>query len=64
MLLSWNVSDSLNVRMDVFNLFDFDSVDDIREYGDATSTTADKNYLKPTSYQRPRSLRLGFKYSY
>jgi outer membrane receptor for monomeric catechols len=64
MLVSWNVSDNLNIRMDVFNLFDFDSVDDIREFGDATSTTADKNYLKPTSFQTPRSLRLGFKYTY
>ncbi|MDB9763720.1 TonB-dependent receptor [Gammaproteobacteria bacterium] len=64
MLVSWNVSDNLNVRMDVFNLFDFDSVDDIREFGDSTSTTADKNYLKPTSFQTPRSLRIGFKYTY
>ena len=64
MLVSWNVSDNLNIRMDVFNLFNFDSVDDIREFGDATSTTADKNYLKPTSFQTPRSLRLGFKYTY
>jgi hypothetical protein len=50
--------------MDVFNLFDFDSVDDMNEFGDSTSTTANKNYLKPTSFQTPRSLRIGFKYTY
>jgi outer membrane receptor protein involved in Fe transport len=64
MLVSWNVNDNLNVRMDVFNLFDFDSVDDMNEFGDSTSTTANKNYLKPTSFQTPRSLRIGFKYTY
>jgi outer membrane receptor protein involved in Fe transport len=64
LLLSWNVSDNLNVRMDVFNLFNFDSVDDIREYGDQGTGAIDKNYLKPTSYQTPRKVRLGFKYSF
>jgi hypothetical protein len=64
LLLSWNVSDNLNVRMDVFNLFNFDSVDDIREYGDQGTGAIDPNYLKPTSYQTPRKVRLGFKYSF
>jgi len=64
LLLSWNVSENMNVRMDVFNLFNFDSVDDIREYGDQGTGAIDPNYLKPTSYQPARRIRLGFKYTY
>ena len=45
-------------------MFNFDSVDDIREFGELGSGAVDPNYLKPTSYQTPRSVRLGFKYTY
>jgi len=63
-LLAYNVNDNLNLRVDVFNVFNFDSVDDIREFGELGTGAVDPNYLKPTSYQTPRSVRLGFKYTY
>ena len=58
------LNENLNLRLDVFNLFDFDSVDDIREYGEQSNGDTDLNYLKPTSYQPMRRVRLGFKYTY
>ena len=64
LLVSYSVSENLNLRLDVFNLFDFDSVDDIREYGEQSNGDTDLNYLKPTSYQPMRRVRLGFKYTY
>ena len=60
-LLSWNVpvaNGSLNLRADIFNVMDFDSVIDIREFGELDSGAADPNYLKPVNYQTGRRVRL------
>ena len=61
---------NVQVRADVFNVFNFDSPIDYREYGDDDSVIAqdaqgrnivplDPHYAKPTIYQTPRYVRFG-----
>ncbi|WP_226702065.1 TonB-dependent receptor domain-containing protein [Microbulbifer elongatus] len=54
------------LRADVFNLFDFDTEVEVRELGelDNAGTQPDPNFLKPTSYQYPRSVRLSASYNF
>ena len=56
----------LTLKVDVFNLFNMDSVTDIREYGETGGIVgnADANYLKPTNYQTPRRVRLSATYRF
>ncbi len=51
---------NLVLRADVFNLFDSAAVTEAYEFGDLDSGDVDPNYKKPTGYQAPRSVRLGF----
>lgn len=53
-------------RVDVFNVFNFDSAVDFNEYGDADgplnidgTVPLNPNYSLPTSYQTPRYVRFG-----
>ncbi|MEM9556208.1 MAG: TonB-dependent receptor [Acidobacteriota bacterium] len=49
----------LSLRFDVFNAFDDDTVVEVVETAETASGAADQNYLEPTSFQRPRTVRLG-----
>ena len=54
----------LVLRADVFNVFNFKSVTEAYEYGETDSGEVDTDYGKPTSYQAPRSVRLGFDWNF
>jgi outer membrane receptor protein involved in Fe transport len=54
----------LVLRADVFNLFNAQSVTTAWEYGEDDEGNADTNYGKPTGYQTPRYVRLGFDLSF
>ena len=57
--------DSLVLRADVFNVFNFDSEQDFNEFGDRTSPAdPDPNYGRVTAYQAPRSVRLSVAYRF
>ena len=57
--------DSLVLRADVFNVFDFQSEQDFNEFGDLTGPAdPDPNYGRVTAYQAPRSVRLSVAYRF
>lgn len=56
--------DSLVLRADVFNVFDFSSAQDFNEFGDLDAVTPDPNYAKVTAYQAPRSVRFSLAYRF
>jgi len=57
--------DSLVLRADVFNIFDFQSEQDFNEFGDITGPAdPDPNYGRVTGYQAPRSVRLSVAYRF
>ncbi len=51
---------NMNVRVDVFNLFNNDGVTEVRELAEIQVGTPDPNYNRTTHYQAPRSVRFGF----
>jgi outer membrane receptor protein involved in Fe transport len=56
----------LTLKVDVFNIFNMDSVTDIYEVGETAGEVgrSDSNYLKPTNYQDPRRVRLSATYRF
>ena len=50
---------SFQLRADVFNVFNWKSKLDLREYGEDDGGNPDPNYGKATSYQAPRQFRFG-----
>ncbi|NBB52454.1 TonB-dependent receptor [Rhizobium sp. CRIBSB] len=57
--------ESLTLRGEVFNVFDFQSEQDYNEFGDLTSPTdRDLNYGRVTAYQAPRSVRFSLAYRF
>jgi outer membrane receptor protein involved in Fe transport len=50
----------MNVRLDVFNLFDNDGVTEVNELGDTDIGEPNQDYGLPTHFQQPRRIRLGF----
>lgn len=62
--------DSLVLRADVFNVFDFQSATDYNEFGEIDignypgPGAADPDYGKPTAYQAPRSVRFSVAYRF
>ena len=57
--------ESLTLRGEVFNVFDFQSEQDYNEFGDLTSPTdPDLNYGRVTAYQAPRSVRFSLAYRF
>ncbi len=52
---AWGDSANIELRVDVFNLFDSDSADEVYEYPEEQADL----YKLPTSYQQPRYLRFG-----
>ncbi|MEM9556207.1 MAG: TonB-dependent receptor [Acidobacteriota bacterium] len=49
----------LSLRFDAFNVFDEDTVIEVRETAEQESGAVDPLYLTPTWYQSPRTVRLG-----
>jgi outer membrane receptor protein involved in Fe transport len=47
------------VRLDLFNLTDADAVTEVDEEGDQDTGDPNENFLAPTHYQPPRSVRFG-----
>jgi outer membrane receptor protein involved in Fe transport len=66
--LSWNldvpIPGGIQLRADVFNIFDFQDATTFDETGDLAAGTPDPNYRNVTGYQAPRSVRLGFSYAF
>ena len=57
--------DSLVLRADVFNVFDFQSATDFNEFGDLTGPAdPDPNYARATAYQAPRNVRFSIAYRF
>ncbi|MCS6625518.1 TonB-dependent receptor [Roseibacterium beibuensis] len=62
--------DSLVLRADIFNVFDFQSEQDFYEFGDVGAPDdvnvdpVDPNYGRVTGYQAPRSVRLSVAYRF
>lgn len=49
----------VQLRADIFNIFNFESAIDFYEYGDLDNGGVDPNFRKPIGYQTPRYVRLG-----
>jgi outer membrane receptor for ferrienterochelin and colicin len=58
------VNGRFTARMDVFNIFDFDSVTEIDEIADEESGVAAATFGIPLYFQRPRSVRFGLQYDF
>lgn len=61
--------DSLVLRADIFNVFDFSSAQDFNEFGEFGDNfpgpgSADPNYGRVTAYQAPRSVRFSLAYRF
>ncbi len=56
--------DSLVLRADVFNVFDFASQQDFNEFGDLAAGSPDPNYGRVTAYQAPRQVRFSIAYRF
>ncbi len=56
---NWNLGDraNLQLRADVFNIFDQDTVTEVDEGADEESGAVNTTYLEPTRFQRPRGVR-------
>ncbi|NQE60938.1 TonB-dependent receptor [Caulobacter sp. RHG1] len=51
---------SLVLRADIFNVFNLKGVSERNEFGESALNTARLDYMAPTTYQTPRSIRFGF----
>lgn len=56
--------DSLVLRADVFNVFNFKSEQDFNEFGDLSAADPDPNYGKVLAYQAPRQVRFSLAYRF
>lgn len=54
----------LVLRADVFNLFNLQGATDWDEFGETAGGQASATYAKPTAYQAPRSIRIGFDWQF
>ncbi|MCK5379120.1 MAG: TonB-dependent receptor, partial [Acidobacteria bacterium] len=50
----------MNVRLDIFNMFDNDASTEVNELADQETGAVNPNYTKVTHYQQPRRVRIGF----
>lgn len=69
MSVAWNLPMSgipgrVQLRADVFNIFDFESATDFVETGDQTASTSNPDYGRISAYQTPRYVRLGLSYQF
>jgi len=54
----------MNVRLDVFNLFDDSKATEVDEFADLDFGRANPHYLFDTDFQQPRRVRLGFEMNF
>lgn len=54
----------VQLRADVFNIFDFESATDFVEAGDLSLGSSNPDYGRVSSYQTPRFVRLGLSYQF
>ncbi len=50
----------MNVRLDVFNVFDNNNATEVNEFADQDSGAVNPHYLFDTHFQQPRRVRVGF----
>ncbi|RLB68304.1 MAG: hypothetical protein DRH08_01325, partial [Deltaproteobacteria bacterium] len=50
---------NIDLRLDVFNIFDSDEVTEVNEFGEMSLGVANPNYRRPTHHQSARSVRFG-----
>jgi outer membrane receptor protein involved in Fe transport len=66
---AWNIPVSgipgrIQLRADVFNLFDFEGATDFVESGELALGTPNPDYGRVSAYQTPRYVRLGLSYQF
>ncbi|MFN9439636.1 MAG: TonB-dependent receptor domain-containing protein [Brevundimonas sp.] len=67
--LAWNLPMSavpgrLQLRADVFNVFDFESATDFVETGELSTDSSNPDYQRISAYQTPRTVRVGVSYRF
>lgn len=67
--LAWNlplggIPGRVQLRADVFNIFDFEGATDFVETGDLALGTPNPDYGRISAYQQPRTIRLGLSYEF
>jgi len=67
--VAWNIPfeaipGKVQLRMDIFNIFDFESATDFVETGDISLGSPDPDYGRISAYQTPRYVRLGMSYQF
>lgn len=67
--LAWNlpieaIPGRVQLRADIFNVFDFEGAVDFNEFGELGTDTPDPEYGAITAYQTPRYVRLGLSYQF
>jgi outer membrane receptor protein involved in Fe transport len=55
---------NLTLKLDVFNVFNWDNVTKVDEMGDESSGAPNDTFLLPTSFQARRSMRLGLYFDF
>jgi hypothetical protein len=55
---------NLTLKLDVFNVFNWDSVTQVDELGDEDSGGPNDTFLLPMAYQTARSMRLGLYFDF
>lgn len=69
MSAAWNIPvgglpGRVQLRADIFNIFDFEGATDFVEQGEEALGTPRAEYGLPSAYQAPRSVRLGLSYNF
>lgn len=62
--LDFNNGGTLIARLDIFNIFDFDTATEIDEVVDEESGVASTTFGLPARFQRPRTIRIGLEYNF
>lgn len=55
-------SNQLQIKVDIFNVFDLDGVIEVREIADQSTGVPAPTFGLPAAFQRPRIVRLSFRY--
>jgi hypothetical protein len=55
---------NLTLKLDVFNVFNWDTVTEVDELGDEDTGSPNDTYLLPTNFQAERSMRLGLYFDF
>ncbi|MYD45156.1 MAG: TonB-dependent receptor [Gammaproteobacteria bacterium] len=55
-------SHALQIKLDIFNVFDTNGILEVREVADQQTGAASPTFGLPAAFQRPRTVRMSFKY--